>query len=228
VGLGGWGIPVFDDEFNGTRLDSTWAASCPEYGGNLNGNYTSPVDVAVSDGDLVLTQGSLSVGACVTTRPGAVGNRGFTFQYGYAEARVYFPGDGTSIYNWPAWWTSSSPWPEHGETDIAEGLHGRLTTNYHAGYVCPSCVGGSSITLRSGPIPGAWSSGFHIYGLDREPGVNTIYWDGQQVGRYAVSDPGALNWLLVNVGDGVLGGQTVIGLASRVKVDYVRVWTRPA
>ena len=47
------------------------------------------------------------------------------------HTRIYFPGDGTTIYNWPAWWTTGLAWPGNGENDIAEGL-GTMTVNYHS------------------------------------------------------------------------------------------------
>jgi beta-glucanase (GH16 family) len=227
AGQSGWGTPAFDDEFSGDTLNSAWASTCPEFGNDLNGGTSSASNVAVTGGDLVLTQGSWHAGACVSTRPGeADGNTGFTFRYGYAEARIYFPGNGTSIYNWPAFWTGSAPWPQHGEIDIAEGLGGQLSTNYHGGYRC-DCRQGATYNQNKSGVPGYWSSGFHTYGVDREPGVNTVYWDGQQVAQYHTTDGGAPEWFLLNVGDGKSGGKQVIGAASRIKVDYVRWWNKP-
>jgi hypothetical protein len=219
TGASGWGVPALDDEFNGTSINSKlWASSCPEYGGNLNGGGTSSNNMQVSGGNLILTEASSGNGACVTTHPGDVGGlSGFTFQYGYAEARIHFAGNGSSsIYNWPAWWTSSEKWPSTGEIDIAEGIGGGLQSNYH----------GPNGNHTSGGIGGNWSNGFHTFGVDREPGWNTVYWDGKQVDRYQSADGGAAEWFLLNVGDGGLGGQHTYGDNSKVYVDYVRVWDK--
>jgi beta-glucanase (GH16 family) len=226
-GQGGWGAPTLDDEFNSSRLDTRiWASSCPEYGANLNGVGTSPSNVAVGGGNLVLTLSSPTVGSCVSSRPGEAGNAGFSFRYGYAEARIHFAGDGTNVYNWPAFWTDSEPWPQGGEVDIAEGLHGGLTADYHAGTKCDTCQADSSIFGESGAVPGYWSSGYHIFGVDREPGVNTYYWDGVSVYTVRTSDGGAPEWLVFNIGEGKYGGQVVTGAASQVSVGYVRVWVK--
>jgi beta-glucanase (GH16 family) len=228
TGRAGWGTPAFDDEFTGAGLNTgVWAGSCPEFGRNLNGGLSSPGNVTVTDGQLALIQGAPGVGACVTTRPHEKGyaNTGFTFQYGYAEARISFPGSAGAVYDWPAFWTGSDPWPDHGEIDIAEGIGGQLQSNYHAGMRCSSCEDGASTNLNSGGVSGGWAGGAHVYGVDREPGRNTVYWDGQKVFSYATSDGGAPEWFLLNVGDGAQGGQKVVG--ATVRIDYVRVWTRP-
>ena len=110
---------------------------------------------------------------------------------GYAEARISFPGNGTAIYNWPAWWTSGPNWPAAGENDIAEGL-GTLTENYHS----------PSGSHNPSTIPGTWSNGFHVYGLHRMASSADAYWDGQLVMSYATDDNGLPQSLILNVGNG--------------------------
>jgi hypothetical protein len=211
TGASGWGTPVFDDEFNGTSLDTTnWSTSWFN-GGTQNGVSTSAANVSVSGGDLILTLASSSSGASVSTNPNGGASTGFQFGDGYyVEASIYFPGSGTSIYNWPAFWATGQSWPADGEDDIAEGL-GTLTTNYH------SNLGASN----SGTIAGTWSSGWHTYGMNRQNGTNYIYWDGQLVRQYTTDDSGSPQYLILNVGS---GNTAAYGSASQVKVDYVRVW----
>jgi len=208
----GWGTPIFSDDFNGTSLnktvwDDTWFS-----GSDVNNVKTSASNVAVQDGDLVLTLQSASSGALVGTNPADGTNQGFEFTTGYAEARVYFPGTGSTIYNWPAWWTSSQNWPATGEIDIAEGL-GTLTSNYHS----------NAGANNSNTIPGTWSNAYHIYAVNRQAGKNDIYWDGKLVRSYVTDDNNAPHYLIFNAGS---DGQVFSGAAGAVKVDYVRVWKK--
>jgi hypothetical protein len=130
---------------------------------------------------------------------------------GYAEARIYFPGSGTTLYNWPAWWTSGPNWPAGGEWDICEGL-GTMTSSYHS----------TTTNVLLGTTPGVWSGGFHVYGLHRLADRGDIYYDGVLVQSHASSDNGAPQYMILNVGAGY--GPAVYGTGSQVKVDYVRAW----
>ena len=131
----------------------------------------------------------------------------------YSEARVYFPGNGTSLYNWPAWWTSGPNWPAAGEHDIAEVLGGKLTVNYHS----------PSGAHNQGAVTGNWGNAFHVYGVYRKASSADVYWDGVLVKSYPTDDNGAGQSLLLNVG---AGSPAAYGTASQVKVDYVRVWAK--
>jgi hypothetical protein len=205
---GNWTLK-FDDEFNGTILDtSKWTAMQT----SMNNVETSPSNVAVSGGDLILTLASSSSGAevCACNSDGSPGNFYALPVGGYAEARVYFPGNGTAIYNWPAWWASGPNWPAAGENDIAEGL-GTLTDNYHS----------PSGSHNQGTVPGVWSNAFHVYGIYRESGKVQIYYDGNLVRTYTTDDNGGGESLILNVGS---GNTAAYGTASQVKVDYVRAW----
>lgn len=213
TGASGWANPVFDDEFNGTGLNSTyWEPSWFGSGGVMNDVTTNPANVAVSGGNLILTLSSSSSGALVSSNPNGGADIGFQFTYGFAEARILFPGSGSNIYNWPAFWTDGQAWPANGEIDIAEGL-GTLTSNYHS----------SSGANNSGTIPGIWAGGYHTYAVNRQPGKNDIYWDGILVRSYLTSDSGAAHYFIINVGS---GSPSVTGVNSQVKVDYVRFWQK--
>ena len=204
-----WNL-AFDDEFNGSSLDTTkWSTSWFN-GGTMNNTATSPANVAVSGGNLILTLSSASVGALVSTNPGGGASTGFQFTYGYTEARILFSGSGSTCNDWPAFWTDGQSWPQNGEIDIAEGL-GTLTSNYHS----------SSGASNSNNVPGSWCGTWHTYGVDREPGTNTIYWDGQVIRSYATDDGGSPEYLIFNIGSGE--GSYVAG--DTLQVDYVRVWT---
>jgi hypothetical protein len=176
----------------------------------MNNTSTSAANVAVSGGNLILTLSSTSVGALVSTNPAGGASIGFQFVYGYAEARILFAGSGSTCNDWPAFWTNGQSWPQNGEIDIAEGL-GTLTSNYHS----------NAGANNSNTVPGSWCGSWHTYGVDREPGTNTIYWDGQVVRSYASSDGGAPHYLILNIGSGQ--GSDVVG--DTMIVDDVRAWS---
>ena len=183
----------------------------------MNDVATSSKNQKVAEGILSLSLSSSSTGALVSTDPSQV-SPGFEFGYGYTEARINFPGSGSTIYNWPAWWTNGQPeWPTHGEVDIAEGL-GELTSNYHYGAVANK----DTNINNSGTIPGTWSNGWHTYGVLRQPGKNSVYWDGKLIRTYTTYEKGAPHFLILNVGAGQ--GPTKTGAAGALKIDYVRVW----
>lgn len=213
LGVPGTWTLAFDDEFDGTALDaSKWDPNWYGEGGTMNNVATYASNVSVSGGYARLVLSSSNAGALIHT--GYQAGRYTLPVGGYAEARVLFPGGGSSgpdIYNWPAWWASGPSWPAAGEHDIAEGLSGQLTVNYHS----------PSGPHNQGAPPGAWGSAFHVYGVFRGPGYADVYWDGVKVESYPTDDDGQPQELIVNVG---AGGTEMLGAAGAVLVDYVRAW----
>lgn len=210
---GNWTLK-FDDEFSGTSLDTTKWSNCwfsPQCG-SMNNVKTDPGNVSVSGGNLVLTLSSSSTGALVSTNPYGGASTGYQFTYGVVEARIFFPGDGTNCYNWPAWWTDGQSWPADGEHDIAEVLGGPMTVNYHS----------SSGAHNQGAVPGYWCGAYHTYTLYRHAGGGDVYVDGKKVKSYSTDDTGTPEYLILNVG--YSGSPAAFGAASQVKVDYVRAW----
>lgn len=207
---------VFDDEFDGTTVDmSKWTISD---GWNLNNLTTRAYNTSVSGGLLRLQlsnpDGTVT-GAAVETLYD-VGR--YQFAVGdFLEARVLFPGDGTSvqdIYNWPAAWTSGPNWPAAGEHDYAEGLGGDLTVNYHSPTinqqypVTPTCC---------------WGNSFHIFGIYRGANFADVYWDGVRQAHYTTADNGLAEDVILNVGRSNTR-TPILGDAGVVKVDYIRAW----
>jgi hypothetical protein len=215
---------AFDDEFSNESSLNTkeWAPYWFGAGDSLNGSATEPANVSVGGGALTLTLSSSNSGAAVSTNPNGGASSGFQFGCGvFIEGRILFPGSGSTVDDWPAFWTSSQNWPATGETDIFEGLSGNATSNYHSGGASQS---GSNIQNLSGPVAGSWAAGWHTYGVDREAGENTIYWDGQVVRSYPTYDNCAPQYLLINIGAGSYGGPVVA--PAKVEVSYVRVWNK--
>lgn len=208
-----WSSPIFEDNFTGTQLDTTKWASSWFNGSVQNQVTTSPANVSVSGSNLILTLSSSTSGASINTSPDDAATSPFTFTTGYAEARIFFPGNNTSIYNWPAWWINGRVWPNHGENDIAEGL-GTMTVNYH------SASGGHN----QGTVPGIWSNAFHTYAIHRKVGSCDVYYDGILVKSYTTDDGEAPQYLILTLGYSA-DHPTVFGSDSQVRVDYVRVWS---
>lgn len=217
--VGSWTM-VFEDTFSGASLDLTrWSDTD---GFAINGVTTQASNIAVTGGELVLTLSDSTHGAAVSSAPfHGAGVNGFVLDVGMvAEARVRFPGNGTNLYNWPAWWTSGEDWPADGEHDIAEVLGesgGVLTVNYHYGTLASP----QSANQRPNPA-GYWGGAYHIYTLHRKATTADVYWDGQLVHSYSTSDTGAGQTLLLNIGVGA--GPTQTGSTGALRVDYVRAW----
>lgn len=203
VGVAGQWRMVFDDEFNGTALNTTvW---------NPHNGWTDQNDVTDHLSNITVRGGHAIFRLASPTSGAEIGTNDFSLRVGeYAEARIKFAGAGQTIYNWPAWWVSGPEWPAAGENDIAEGL-GSLTVNYH------SPLGG----LETGTVPGVWARGFHTYGIYRGRFFSRIYWDGKLVRTYPTHDDGQPQMLLLT-----MGAANIIrtGPGGEMVVDYVRAW----
>jgi beta-glucanase (GH16 family) len=213
---------VFGDEFNGTSLDtSKWnpnwlgCATCttPPVNSSEQDAY-APSQVSVSGGSLHLNlvQQSTTVGGkTYPYRSGLVESNGKAqFTYGAFEARIYLPASGTSVANWPAFWTDGQSWPTDGEMDVMEGLEGDACYHFHSPAGGPgSCASGNF-------------SGWHTYGADWEPGSVTYYYDGKEVGQITTGITSAPQYLILN--NGLNSSDAAPVAPSDMQVDYVRVW----
>lgn len=216
-GLTPMGVPgawsqTFSDDFNGTALDTSKWSSSWFGGGTMNKVRTDPANVSVGGGNLSLKLSDAGTGSLVSSNPKDAATTGYEFRTGYTEARIAFPGNGTALHNWPAWWTTGHSWPATGENDIAEVLKGKMTSNYHS----------SSGTHNQGTIAGTWGNEYHTYGLWRKANVSEVYVDGVKVKSFPTDDGNASQFLVLNVGKA--GTSTAYGPASEMKVDYVRAW----
>lgn len=201
---GSWNL-VFDDEFDGTALGQAWAPYWFRDGSVQNGTVMNSSNVSVSDGDLDLALGSGS-GSIVSTNP--EGGGAFQFTYGVFEARIYLPGTGDEVDNWPAFWADGQHWPADGEIDAMEGLHGVTACHFHYSGGGPS--GGCPNT---GP-------GWHVFAAEWEPGSVTYYYDGQDVGDVTTGITNEPMYLVIENSLSPDGP----AVPATVKVDYVRVW----
>jgi len=212
---------VFEDTFSGATLDpNIWLIT--DGWADQNNLTTRASNVTVSGGLLTLTVSSTTEGALVLTDPDVTAGPGYLApSVSFVEGRVYFPGDESGIYNWPAWWTVGQNWAANGELDIAEGIGSGLGVNYW--HNVPPGLGGTPTPLGHIAPSGSWLNAFHVYGVHRKASSVDVYWDGVLVRSYATDDLGGPHMLRFNAGVRGTGTPTT-GTASQVKVDYVRVW----
>lgn len=212
----------FDDEFNGRSLNTTdWSTGWlgqgitpPVNPGDLN--CYDPAKVSVSDGALHLGLARQPESCGGTTRPyasGMVNSDGkFEFTYGFMEARIWLPGRGSRITNWPAFWADGHNWPADGEIDVLEGLGGQACWHF----------------VYSGGNPGGcvretFTNGWHTFGANWEPRSITYYYDGRVVGTVKSGITSAPMYLIINYAIAHEFGIPVQASAT-MRVDYVRMW----
>lgn len=245
VGQSGERNLVFADEFEGTALNAAnwhtcfwWSTiSCSIESNNELELYTAN-NVSVANGALQLqarreqavgwngksydyTSGMISSGGRKYETP-----PGFTFKYGYVEARVKVPaGQGL----WPAFWLLPANYTSRPEIDVMEILGHEPNVNhmnYH--YLEADGTRGDTGTTWRGTD---FSAGWHTFAVDWEPEAMVWYVDGVERWRY--TDPATISsepsYILLNqaVGGtwpGAPDSSTVF--PSDYLVDYVRVWSK--
>ncbi len=220
--LGKTWTQVFDDEFNGTTIDTTrWA----KLNWRLNNTNGTAADCTETGGNAVLALPGNGTGCDLSSAPGyGAGVNGYTLPIGgYVEARVWFPGTGSTptntLYNWPAVWAlgvnpggSGEP---GGEIDFAEAIN-HLQINYHS----------STANVAVGTPAGNWGNSWHVYGVYRGATQDQIFWDGVLVGTVTTADNGAPETIILTSGQtgGGIGGPVQYGAAGSVLVDWVHAW----
>ena len=214
---------IFDDEFSGASLPSTWE-NCYWYSLNGCGNgnemeWYTPNNISVSGGALHLTAEKQTVNGHDYTSGMVTSYDHFSFTYGYVEWQAQIPaGQGF----WPALWLlpENGSWPP--EIDALEVVGAQpdvATGTYHE----PDGTSQGHDVV----IPGLSSGGWHTFGVDWEPGSITWYIDGKA--RYSsTTDVTSLPmYLVMNL---AVGGtwpgppNASTPFPSSFNIDYVRVW----
>jgi beta-glucanase (GH16 family) len=227
---GNWTLK-FDDEFNGTSLDtlSWW----PNWFGSTRTTITVPINsteavaydpaqITVSGGYLNLSLAAKPVTVNGTTyqyRSGMVQTNGsgatspfHQFTFGAFEARINLPASSNgAVANWPAWWTDGQNWPTDGEMDVVEGLGGSACYHFH------------SPTTAAGDCPAGNFAGWHTYGANWRNGAVDYYYDGVLVGTLNSGITNARMYLILNYSTGGCCTGAIVAPAT-MQVDYVRVW----
>ena len=137
--------------------------------------------------DLSEIEGTVDVKKAYNYTSGRVNTQGKQdFTYGYFEAKARVP-EGQGYL--PAFWLMATDegnygqWPKCGEVDIMEVMGQNTKQSYHTihyGYDAGS--GHRENQVKKVLETGDFSSEFHVYGLDWEPGLITWYVDGKEVG----------------------------------------------
>ena len=226
----GWTM-VFNDEFEGSALDASKWNTCFHWATENNFNYChagndelqwyQPDDVSVQDGQLHLKAEKRQLLGLNYTSGMVASNNKFSYLYGYAEARVRVP-KGKGL--WPAFWTlpKDNTWPP--EIDIMEILGDRPTVAYtslHWG-----AENNSTTKVFNGPD---FSTDFHTFAADWEPGLIVWSIDGVEVLRLTTNVPDKEMYLILNLAvggawPGSPDANTVF--PATFDVDYVRVWQK--
>jgi autotransporter-associated beta strand protein len=235
---------VFADEFNGTGLDTMkWIDAYP-WGRTHNhdaymasSNVLFPGDGTVSlkaervaQGGKPFTSGVISTGYSLGRWDG-----------GYFEARILLP---TTPGSWPAFWGLDNGWPP--EADIMEfplttngGTSGYPNTRYHTAWHYTNTSGGNSAGA-GGVDPGsagALNTAYHTFGMEWTSDTSAaFFFNGAQVSSFsnaaAISQMTSM-YLILNYAVGGWPGspslaQWPAGASDQTKIDYVRVYQRPA
>ena len=235
---GSWHL-AFDDEFNGSSLDtSRWSTGW--FGSGITGGISAsepecydPSHVVQSNGELDLNLTATPESCDGSTHPYASGmvttNGKFSFTYGYIEVRAWLPATSSGqIADWPGIWTDGQNWPSTGELDILEGLGGQACAHWHG----PTANGaGYGANGGTGCPPGTFTGGWHTFAADWEPGIVTWYYDGQNIGCIETSGSTCGNYnttitsnpmyLILALGSDA--ANTITAPASQ-RTDYVRVY----
>lgn len=240
---------VFAEEFDGNQLNTdTWhtcfwwaPTTCTIETQKALGLYTED-NVTVSDGVLKLearreqavgwngktydyTSGAVSTGGSDYSTPPK--KPGFTFRYGYVEARIKVPAGQGLV---PAFWMpmADRTWPP--EIDIMEILGNdpaRTTMHYHY-----RRANGTHANVGDGWRGPDFSADWHTFGVDWQPGSLIWYVDGVERARYTdatVTDKRAYLLLNLSVGGTWSGSPDAsTPFPAELLVDWVRVFQGPA
>lgn len=171
---------LFKDSFNGRTLDTTkwhvgWFGDgvhpTPPVNGSADNCY-APAQVNVGGGQLTLTATKVTcLGHAWTS--GLINTNGhFSFTTGTLKAKVCLPGSGP-IADWPAVWSDGQHWPNDGEIDLVEGLHGAGQWHVHSTAGAP---GGGHLT-----------AGCHRLKYVRTATSVTFWFDGVKQGSASAS-----------------------------------------
>ncbi len=235
----GVGALVWSDEFNGSSLNLTkWQ---PNWHGGSDTAVTEPINtgeescydpkqVSVSNGTVKLTAEAKTFSGCNTRNgrasyvSGIIMSKKEDFRYGYYEARVFIPGDGRYGYNFPAFWTNgqhSRGWAQDGEIDIFEilggGSKGELDWHYHYG------IEPNNRNISTTDPQMTRHDGWHTFGLKREAGKQTFYYDGKEVGSNSSNLTSSPHYVIFNNGISSEHGGTK-KVPATMEVDYFRFW----
>lgn len=234
---------IFDDEFNGSQLDSRHWSTCFWWGKqgctiatNNELEWYQPSQVTVTDGAVRLVAARSAVrdsasgkvypfasGMISTGPPPGRGQAKFAFLYGRVEARIRVP-DGRGL--WPGFWLLPVDRSSLPEIDVMEIIGQRpdelkIHLHYQDSDGNEQVVGATRL-LRS--RPGGW----HVYGIDWKPDSLTWLVDGRRLLHVSgAAVPHVPMYLLANLavgGDEPGPPSAATRFPSTMEIDWMRIW----
>lgn len=150
----------------------------------------------------------------------------FSYQTGYAEARIKFPA-GKGL--WGAFWqlenNSAFPWPGAGEVDVIEFLGNQKTTaNVNLHYEDENGYGNDPKAVTTADM----TTDYHLYGVDIQPTKIDYYIDGKKVHTVSARTIAKPEYLIANL---AVGGawpgdpDSATRFPAQMLIDYIYVWT---
>ena len=231
----GWRLH-FADEFSGDTVDTTkWQTRYPWGRTHNHQAYMRDENVVLGDGNvsLVATRESYG-GKPFTSGIISTGYSKYKPDGGYFEARILLP-DTTG--SWPAFWGLDSGWPP--EADIMEYPLGAYTNaEYHTAFHYSTGGGNASGAGKVNPGGiGDLRGQYHTFGMEwASDDYVRFFFNGNQVSSFgtdsAITQMSSM-YLLLNYAVGGWPGtpsqaQWPDGWSDQTKVDWVRVWQKPA
>jgi hypothetical protein len=247
TGASGWGTPNFDDEFNGTSLNTkNWSTGW--FGTGITGDVgaisltlgdcNDPKQLAVNNGELDITL--IKQQETCTNRVCLSSCAYYTQAWPYTTGMIttYGPNGGeppNDLFDFYSGFAEARLWlPAQPNGNVADWASWWLAspTDPNTGEIdlveglgggpCWHIHYAGAANDGAGGCPsGTWTSGWHTYGVsyNKSSGNTTYYYDGQVVGSES-GDAGMGPWLLV-LSVGVNQDQTN---PATMRVDYARVW----
>ncbi|MHA6764292.1 glycoside hydrolase family 16 protein [Streptacidiphilus sp. PAMC 29251] len=228
---------VFQDDFNGSALDSSSWTTCYDWNlsgctnaGNHETEWYLPSQVAVGGGVLSLTADRRSTlgsdgatypwtsGMVSTGRDSWDGTPRRTFTRGYFAAAVRIPAQGGMF---PAFWLMPDTRTTPPELDIAEFIGSTRSVVMTVHWAGPD---GRDTSRHRYYGPVDFPAGYHVFALDWESDSLTWYVDG--VARFRTTDhvPDVPMEMLLDLAVGYPAAPPASVDSAVMKVDWVQVW----
>ena len=216
---------IFDDEFNGTSLDTTkWNIESQDPGGSRSccslhqSTYFTPQDVSVGNGNLVLETEKRNYNGYNYTTGMIQTQNLFAFQYGRIDIRAKLPG---TQGIWPGFWMlpPNEAIPAF-EIDIME----LLGQDPHTVYMTNHWGSNQQQCWYTGPD---FTAAYHVFSVVWQPGSLTWFIDGIQ--RCHLTQ-GVANTSMYILLDTWIGGKwggppsSTTVFPAYCSIDYVRVY----